>query len=178
MVVKEGALPPRVEEIFAANLELDALFTALMPALCEVLNCDRCFLYIRNPEIAQGKITHCYCTSPEWNDLTGESWDEEDENITAKDPLMALAYRTPEAIFVDDIETAGSDLVNREYEQDFFKHRALIHAPIYCNGQFCGVLEPCVFHQPRPWTEHDRQLVAAVQARLAPLVSKYLKTIT
>ena len=37
-----------LETIFAVEQDPNVLFTALMPALCEALQCDRCFLYLRN----------------------------------------------------------------------------------------------------------------------------------
>ena len=171
----QPTLPPQLETIFSTEKEPEALFTALMPALCEVLRCDRCFLYLRDPNTKQGRITHCYATSSEWEDMTRPDWEEEGE-IAAKDPLMAIAFRTPEAVFVEDIETAGPAIVNLPFERDVYKHRALIHAPIYCQGQLCGILEPCVFNQPRVWTEGDRAVTALVQEKLAPAVNDYLNS--
>jgi GAF domain-containing protein len=156
------------------NQPADAALRDLMPALCEVLDCDRCFLYVRNPDTATGQITHCYSRSPECPDLTG-SRSIESADITQKDPLMALAFCTPDAVFVDDIETASSDVVNLQYEQEEFGHRALIHAPIYWQDKLYGILEPCLFAQPRVWTAADRAVIAWTQEQLAPLVIEYLK---
>jgi GAF domain-containing protein len=103
----------------------------------------------------------------------GSDWIEEID-IATKDPLMLLAFRTPEAVFVEDIETAGSDILNLTYEQEYFGHRALIHAPIYHEGQLFGILEPCVFETPRVWTDSDRAIIAEVQTRLAPLAAVYV----
>lgn len=50
-------------------------------------------------------------------------------------------------MFVDDVETAGAEVVNLPYEREVFGHRTLIHAPVYQNGQLYGILEPCVFGQ-------------------------------
>lgn len=164
----------KIKAIFTANQEADAVFTALMPALCNAMKCDRCFLYIRHPPTQQGCITHCYSRNPDFPNLAGANWIEEGD-IAAKDPLMAIAFRTPEAVFVDDIETAGVEVVNLLYEQQVFGHRALIHAPVYQNGHLYGVLEPCVFEHPRVWTKSDRSLTAFVQDRLGSLVVSYLE---
>jgi len=129
-VVLSGKLPVEIEAIFGTDQSSDAVFAALMPALCSVMKCDRCFLYIRNPQTAQGRITHCYSHSPDFPNLVGANWVEEGD-IAAKDPLMAIAFRVPEAVFVDDIETAGAEVVNLPYEREVFGHRALIHAPVY-----------------------------------------------
>lgn len=161
-------LPIAIEEIFAQGTT-DQICTDLMPALCQLLDCDRCFLYVRHPKTGQGRITHCYSRSPEYANLTGSGWIEEGD-VAAKDPLMAIAFRTPEAVFVEDIETAGAEVVNLDYERDGFGHRALIHAPIYHDGEVYGILEPCVFGQPRDWTEGDRQITALVQEKLGNLI--------
>lgn len=94
--------------------------------------------------------------------------------MAAKDPLMAIAFRTPEAVFVEDIETAGAEVLNLDYEREGFGHRALIHAPIYYDGELYGILEPCVFGQPRAWTERDRQITALVQEKVGNLIPDLL----
>ena len=111
MTTTNPVLPTILEKILSEDNEPDAVFTALMPALCEVLQCDRCFLYLRNPQTCVGKITHCWAQDARWQDLTGSDWIEETELIE-KDPLMAIAFRTPEAVFVEDILTAGSETLN------------------------------------------------------------------
>lgn len=168
-------LPVQLETIFASLHEPDAIFTALMPALCEALRCDRCFLYLRKPETHQGRITHCYRTDPKWADLTNPDWIDEG-NVAEIDPLMEIAFRTDEIIYVEDVETASSDVINLDYEQEFFQHRALIHVPIYDDGKLYAIVEPCVFDHPRQWTESDRAIVTELQTRLPPLVISYLES--
>lgn len=165
--------PQSLTPLLSSDRSLDDRLAALMSALCEVLRCDRCFLYIRNPAIQTGQITHCYGRSAQWPDLTGATW-VEDNKVAALDPLMALAFRTPEAIFVDDIETAGVDVINLDYERSQFGHRALIHAPIYHEGELYGILEPCVFEQPHEWTDGDRRVIDWVQSTLPELIVHYL----
>ncbi|KAM3094487.1 GAF domain-containing protein [Phormidesmis sp. 146-35] len=161
-----------LDTIFTVGSDPNAVFTALMPALCEALECDRCFLYLRNPATSQGTVTHCYSRHSPFADLTGSTFIEAE---AVEDPLMGMAFRTPEAVFVDDIETAGSDVVNVVYEREAFGHRALIHAPLYYKGELYGILEPCVFGQPRKWSEHDRALIHLVQQRSATFVVQYLR---
>jgi hypothetical protein len=91
---------------------------------------------------------------------------------------MAIAFRTPEAVFVDDIETAGPDVLDLDYEQQHFGHRALIHAPIYWQGKLYGILEPCVFDKPHHWTDADREITAWTQEKIAPLVVEYLRGVS
>lgn len=73
------------------------------------------------------------------------------------------------------METAGPEILNLEFEKDF-GHRALIHAPVYDEGELFGILEPCTFGEPHPWTEADRSLTAAVQAQLGPVAAAWLQT--
>lgn len=169
-------LPASLELIFTAYLDPDAIFAALLPALCEVLDCDRCFFYFRNPHTHEGTITHCYRRDPKWDDLTSPDWKPEG-NIIDIDPLFAIAFKTPESVYVDDIETAGPEVVNLEFEQQDYKHRALIHTPIYHDGLMYGILEPCVFDHPRVWTESDRQIIDLLQEKLGPLAVDYLHSL-
>jgi GAF domain-containing protein len=162
----------QIETILQQKQAVDVIFSELLAILCHVLICDRCFLYVRNPETGQGKITHCYSVSSHYADLTGVCWIEA-ADIADQDPLMAIAFQTPEAVFVDDIETADATLVNLTYEREQFGHRALIHAPIYAEGKLQAILEPCVFEKPRTWSEQDRAVISLIQEKLSPLVMQY-----
>jgi hypothetical protein len=58
----DPTLPAVLEKILATDSEPDAVFSALLPALGVVLQCDRCFfLYLRNP---QANMLSCPCISP------------------------------------------------------------------------------------------------------------------
>lgn len=85
MTSTNPVLPTILEKILSEDNEPDAVFTALMPALCEVLQCASCFLYLRNPQTCVGKITHCWVQDSKWQDLTGSDWVEETE-LVEKDP--------------------------------------------------------------------------------------------
>ncbi len=146
--------------------ESTPLFATLMSALAEVLPCDRCFLYQRDPVQGQGTITHCYSKDGQADQWIGADW-LEDSNAP-QDPLMTIALRIPEAVFVNDVETAGANIVNLEYEREVFRHRALIHAPLYHDSLLIGILECSVFDAPRQWTEADRCIIANLQTLLAP----------
>src|SRR5579883_2214354 len=122
-------LPERIRQIFADQAEPDELFAVLLPTLGAVLPCDRCFLYLREPAKAWGLITHCWARDGRTAEWIGADWIE--DPTAPQDPLMAIALRIPAAVFVEDIETAGSDVVDRAYEREKFRHRALVHAPIY-----------------------------------------------
>ena len=168
-----GEMPPGLEQLFERDLEPDALLTALLPALGELLPCDRCFLYLRDPFKGQGSITHCWALDGCTAGWIGADWLEGPN--APPDPLMTIALRTPVAVFVEDIETAGNEVVDRTYERAIFQHRALVHAPIYFNDTLIGILECSVFKTPRAWSKDDRHLIAALQARLIAPTQAYIK---
>ncbi|XHX77898.1 MAG: GAF domain-containing protein [Stenomitos frigidus ULC029] len=165
----------RLERLFENLLEPDELFPALMPALGAVLPCDRCFLYLREPIKNQGIITHCWARDGRAAEWLGADWLEGAN--APPDPLMTIALQTPIAVFVEDIETAGSEVVDRAYERETFQHRALVHAPIYLNDALIGILECSVFDTPRVWSEDDRQLIAHLQAKLMAPAQAYQATL-
>ena len=168
-----GELLDGLGQLFEGEVEPDAVFMALMPALGAVLQCDRCFLYLREPTKGQGKITHCWARDGRAAEWIGADWLENPK--APQDPLMTIALRTPVAVFVEDIETTGSDVVDRAYEREIFQHRALVHAPIYLDEALIGVLECSVFETPRVWTEGDRQLIAHLQAKLTAPAQAYIR---
>lgn len=155
--------------------EPDAVFSDLMPALCEVLQCDRCFLYLRSPHTRMGKVPYCWRRSPEYPEVFDADWKEEPESLPDEDPLFAAALRAEPSIFVEDVETASPDVVNKDFERQNFGHRALIHAHLCQDSQLWGVLQPCVFGQPRVWTEEDRIVIAKVTEKIAPLAVAYVE---
>jgi GAF domain-containing protein len=169
------SIPIVLEKILSGDSEPDAVFSALMPALGEVLQCDRCFLYLRDPQTHLGKVAYCWRRSPEYPDVTDSDWKEEPKSLMLEDPLWAAAMRTEPSIFVEDVETANPNVVNKAFEQKTFGHRALVHAHLCCDGQLWGILQPCVFGQPRVWTEEDHFIIATVTEKIAPLAVSYVK---
>ena len=168
-------LPIVLEQILSNNTP-DTVFAALLPALGEVLQCERIFLYLRDPQTHIGKAAYCWCRSPEYPDVSDSEWKQEPESLASEDPLWAAAMRTEPSIFVEDVETASPQVVNKAFEQKNFGHRALIHAHLRCDGQLWGILQPCVFGKPRVWTEADRSIIGAVTEKLTPLAVSYVKT--
>ena len=166
---------PELERIFAANSEPDAVFSSLLPALGNTLQCDRCFLYLRNPHTSIGKIVYCWLCSPQYPDMTDSDWKPEPESLSEEDPLFAAALRNEASVYVEDVETAGPKVVNLAFEQKYFGHRALIHSHLCQDGMLWGVLQPCVFGQPRIWTDFDRSVVAQVEKKMTPLAVAYVK---
>jgi len=163
-----------LDAVFASHNEPEALFEALLPKVCEVLQTDRCFLVVRQPATRLSRI-FCWRRSPEFPDFSTDHWEVEQpwEN---DDPMFAASLRAAPSIFVEDVETAGADVLNVEFERANFGHRALIHAHICQDGILHGILQPCIFGQPRVWSDRDRQVVAQVIEQIRPFVVRYGET--
>lgn len=164
-----------LEKILAVDSEPDQVFTALLPALCEVLQSDRCFLYLRSPYTSMGKVAYCWRRQPEYPDVSTTEWAKEPESLAATDPLFAASLRAAPSIFVDDVETASPDVVNLAFEREHFGHRALIHAHLCQDGLLWGILQPCIFNQPRVWTAADKSIINSVTEKITPLAVAYVK---
>jgi len=169
------ALPGTIQSVFNKYSEPDALFSALLPILGQVLKCDRCFLYLRHPETKLGKITHCWRRNPDIPNIGNPEWELEPPSLPQEDPMFAAALRTEPSIYVDDVETADPSVLNKDFERRGFGHRALIHAHLCHNGQLWGVLQPCVFARSRVWSDSDRTIVTQLETKLVPLVVEYVK---
>jgi len=167
-------VPHEIGELFERSQAPSALLDALMPGLCRALDCPRCLLFLRDPERRLSCLTHSWWDKPEHAFSGPTAWFEEPESLASDDPLFGEALRNPKAIFVDDIERAGPQVLNLEYERREFRHRGLIHAPIYHHGRLVGILEPCVFDAPRLWSAEDRALTAWLQQRLGPIAAAYV----
>ena len=169
-------LPSVIEEVFRKNNQPDAVFSALLPALGEVLKCDRIFLYLRNPQTKIGKTPFCWRRSSEYPDVTTSDWQKEPESLADEDPLFAAALHTKPSVFVEDVETANPAVVNKDFEHKSFGHRALIHAHLCENDSLWGILQPEIFGQPRTWTEFDYFVIDEVTKRITPLVIDYVQS--
>jgi GAF domain-containing protein len=169
------ALPDTIQSILAKNSEPDSTFAAILPALGEVLQCDRCFLYLRNPQTKLGKVAYCWRKNPEIPEIINSEWELEPESLPKEDPLFAAAIRANPSIYVEDVETANPEVVNKEFERQQFGHRALIHAHLCQDGQLWGILQPCVFGQKRVWSEFDHAIINQLESKLTPLAVTYVQ---
>ncbi|RCJ21930.1 histidine kinase [Nostoc minutum NIES-26] len=169
------ALPTTIQSILDSYSELDSIFAAILPALGEVLECDRCFLYLRNPQTQLGKVAFCWRRNQQIPIIIDSDWKLEPVSLPEEDPLFAAALRTDPSVYVEDVETASPEIVNKEFERRNFGHRALIHAHLCENGQLWGILQPCVFGQKRVWSEFDRTVVTQLESQLTPLAIAYVK---
>src|SRR4028119_554934 len=93
-LMTDQILPQVLEQILSDSKTADAVFSALVPALGEVLNCDRVFLYLRNPETQRGRVPYCWRRNSNYPDVSGTEWKKEPESLGEEDPLFAAALRT------------------------------------------------------------------------------------
>ena len=170
-------LPVVLENLFTLHSEsvseTEDLLIALLPTLCDVLQTDRCFLVVRNPNTRMHKNL-CWVREPDYPDTSTAGWEPERE-WEREDPLFAAALQTQDSIFINDVETADPTVLNRDFERKYLKHRSFIHAHIRQDGQLWGILQPCLFSQPREWREADRLLIDQLTQRLAPIVVQYVQ---
>ena len=110
-------IPPEIAEILTTSPTLGGLFEALMPAVGAFLNSDRCFLYLRDPKIRLGRVAFCWIRQPDMPVVYDQDWKLEPETLPDRDPMFAAALRTDPSIFVEDVETASPQVLNRQFEQ-------------------------------------------------------------
>ncbi len=165
-----------IDKIFSESKEPLAVFTALLPEMGEVLQCDRIFLYLRNPDTKFGKVVACWRRNAEIPDVDDYQWKQEPESLPQEDPLFAAAILAKPSVYIENVETASSDVVNKDFEQKTFGHRALVHAHLCQDGQLWGILQPCVFGKPRIWTKSDRFIISQVENKITPLIINYINT--
>jgi GAF domain-containing protein len=169
--VTETLLSPELGTIFATQSDPEAVFVALLPQVCDILQADRCFLQVRQPNKRLSRI-FCWRRCPQFPDLTTATWQPE-EPWEKTDPMFAAALRADPSIFVEDVETADSAVLDVNFERENFGHRALIHAHICQEGVLYGILQPCIFGHPRIWSERDRAIIAQVIDKVRPFVVRY-----
>jgi GAF domain-containing protein len=125
-----------------------------------------------------GQIGYCWRRNEHIPDMREPEWKLEPEWLSQEDPLFAAALRTAPSIYVEDVETASPEILNKKFEQENFGHRALIHAHLCQDNQLWGILQPCIFGQPRFWSESDRAFISQMEKKLTPLVVAYVQKST
>ena len=169
-------LPLELEQILSDRTTPDAVFSALLPVLGGVLECDRIFLYLRHPQTKMGKTAYCWRRSSQYPNVLDPDWKKEPESLPQEDPLFAAALSAKPSIFVEDVETANPEILNKDFEHKEFGHRALIHAHLCDENLLWGILQPCIFGQPRTWTDFDQFVMNTVTEKIAPLAVTYVKS--
>lgn len=168
-------MPDDLHTLLNSDATPDKLLGDLMQVVCNALDCDRCVLYLRDPHTRLSGATHAWERKPEYAlSRDNYDWQEEPPSLVEDDPMFAEALRSPVALFIEDVTNADPSLVNREYELKYFRHRALVHAPLYHEELMYGIFEPSVMEAPRAWSSFDREIIAMIQARIAPVAARYV----
>lgn len=140
------------------------------------LQADRCFLYVRDPAVGKGRIAFCW-RKDESVPNPIHDWQQDTTDLPQEDPLFRAALAAQPSVYVEDVEAAPPEVLNREFERKTFGHRALVHAHITENKQLWGILQPCVFGQPRVWTEQERGALEAALPVLLPIIQAYIRSV-
>lgn len=164
-----------IELIFSSGGTPDAILERLMPVMCAELDCDRCLLFPRNPATGKWAMTHGWQVRPEYAlDRPMHVWTMPAEDEGEIDPMYAQAMESSETLFVEDVLAESSDVVNGRFELETYGNRALAHAPIYHEGRYYGLIEPCTAERTHPWTQTQRCIVLRAVELLGPVVASYV----
>ena len=165
----------QLQAILRSQAPPEDVFTALLPLLGEILQCDRCFLYLRNPDNQLGKVPFYWRRNLDIPEILDADWKLEPKSLD-QDPLFTAALQAKPSVYVEDVETADPQIVNRTFERENFGHRALIHAHLRQDGRLWGILQPCIFGHPRTWSASDRAVMTEVEQAITPLAIAYVTT--
>jgi GAF domain-containing protein len=143
----------------------------------EALHADRCFLCIRNPETEQSRIAFVWRRDESIPDVAPahRAW-ADDAPIRAEDPLYRAALDLRPSVYVEDVETATPEVLDRAFEAAHFGHRALIHAHVVEGGTLWAILQPAVFDAPRVWTDMERDWIEKLVPKLIGPVRAIVET--
>lgn len=175
----DDTLKTLLHQLFEAPLHSQTstrVMDDILARLGQQLQCDRVFLYLRSPDTQLGRVPFCWKKQPSVPTIYDPDWKPEDPALAKDDPMFAAALKAQPSIFVEDVETASSEVLNREFERQTFGHRALIHAHLCSEQILWGILQACIFGEPRVWSQRDRQLIEQAVTRLTPFAIDYVRS--
>lgn len=172
--MSDNAIALLIDRIVVDNQKPETILAQVVTNLGESLKCDRVFLYLRDPDRRLGKVPFCWCKDESIPDVTSDKLERESPQLEQQDPLFAAALDGQPSVFIEDVETASAETVNHQFERENFGHQALIHAHLY-QDQLWGVLQPCVFSQPRQWTESEQKAIESIVQQITPIAMGYVK---
>ncbi|RTQ47836.1 GAF domain-containing protein [Hymenobacter gummosus] len=166
---------PELQALLTATLDPESALTAALALIGPQVRADRCFLYVRDPARERGRIALVWRLDEAVPDPRHD-WQSDTGELPRQDPLFRAALAAEPAVFVDDVDAAGPEVLNRDFERRTFGHRALVHAPVLdAAGQLWGILQPCVFGHPHHWTADERRYLEAAAPLLMPAVQAYMR---
>lgn len=173
------SLPAAIDALIAKSHSPGETLNDIVQTVGMALNADRCFLYVRQPDQQRGRTAFCWRKNddvPDKNTIQPD-WQPDTTDLPAEDPLIRAGLNRQPSVYVDDVEMATPDVLNRAFEQETFGHRALIHAHIQQDGQLWGILQPCMFDGPRHWTDDEKTQIEAILPRLQPVIAAYVASV-
>jgi len=168
-------LADTVTELIKQGQSPAVTLDAIVACVGQSLQADRCFLYVRQPALGLGRTAFCWrrhADIPTKNTIQPE-WQADTTDLPNEDPLIRAGLAMKPSVYVDDVETAGPEVLNRQFEDETFGHRALIHAHIQKDGQLWGILQPCMFDGSRHWTAQEKEQIEAILPLLQPLITAF-----
>lgn len=175
-------LPQPLSSLFSSNnfcnesQEATTIFNSLMVAMVELLQCDRCLLYLRDPLLKMGQILHCHCVHPEIPNLQDSKPYLEPVYLAAKNPLFAAALQCERNIFLNRIDSVSFNQSDFDFFQKKYEgQQSLIQAHICSQNELWGIFQASQFKRPRPWTKFDRDLTTTIVDKITPLATMHVK---
>ncbi|GAB3893371.1 hypothetical protein GCM10028803_07420 [Larkinella knui] len=169
------ALSATIDELVTSGQNPAEILNQVVQVVGTALDADRCFLYVRQPDRGRGRTAFCWRkneTIPDKNTIQ-PNWQADTGALAAEDPLIRAALAMKPSVYVDDVDTAGPDVLNRQFERETFGHRALVHAHIQRDNKLWGILQPCLFGNPRHWTAEEKAQIEAILPQLQPVIAAY-----
>lgn len=170
------ALSATIEDLIRAGHPPAHTLNQIVENVGMALQADRCFLYVRQPDQERGRTAFCWRKNesiPDKNTIQPD-WQPDTDELPAQDPLIRAGLAMKPSVYVDDVDTAGPQVLNRQFERETFGHRALIHAHIQRDNKLWGILQPCLFGRTRHWTDEEKTQIEAILPRLQPVIAAYV----
>lgn len=162
-----------INDLLVQHQPSEVTLNQVVELVGKALTADRCFLYVRQPDQQHGRIAFCWRKNDTIPNVIQPDWQPDTTDLPKEDPLFRAAITLKPSVYVDDVETASPDVLNQKFERETFGHRALIHAHITQQGQLWGILQPCLFGQPRHWTTDEKTQIEAILPSLQPAIAAY-----
>lgn len=165
----------KMKSVFEAeNQTTTDILNNVVKNIGEILDVDRVFLCVRDPLKER-------CRTPfVWRrhesiagDFFQGKWVDESSFIN-DDPLYRAALACQPSRYITDVSKASPQILNQQFENQYFGHRAFIHGHIIKHGQLWGTLEPCIFDHPRQWTNDEQVFIETLLPILADYVEKFI----
>jgi GAF domain-containing protein len=173
-MTQNDSLANSVDQLLAQKLAPAETLQQLVQTVGMALAADRCFLYVRQPDQQHGRIAFCWCKDDTIPNVIQPEWQPDTDDLPNEDPLFRAAITMRPSVYVDDVEVAGPDVLNLDFEHKTFGHRALVHAHIQQNDKLWGILQPSMFGQPRIWTDEEKSQIERILPKLQPVIAAYV----